>query len=141
MEQRRDEVFAQPKFYRTAAYTFAGFTLLLAVIGIYGIVAYAVVERTQEMGVRMALGTTPLRLRVMLLSQGLMMVMGGAILGIAGAQLTGRFLQALIEGAGSVDLITSAGLVLFLGAVASASIWSATRRIARFDIVTILRSE
>jgi ABC-type antimicrobial peptide transport system permease subunit len=92
MEQRLDEVFANPKFYRTAIWTFAGFALLLAVIGIYGIVSYAVVQRTQEMGVRMALGTTPVRLRGMLLRQGLLMVVAGAIPGIAGAQLIGRFL-------------------------------------------------
>ena len=58
-------------------WTFAGFALLLAVIGIYGIVSYAVVQRTQEMGVRMALGTTPVRLRGMLLRQGLLMVVAG----------------------------------------------------------------
>ncbi|MGA8345465.1 MAG: FtsX-like permease family protein [Candidatus Sulfotelmatobacter sp.] len=99
MEQRLDEVFANPKFYRTAIWTFAGFALLLAVIGIYGIVSYAVVQRTQEMGVRMALGTTPVRLRGMLLRQGLLMVVAGAIPGIAGAQLIGRFLESLMDGA------------------------------------------
>jgi putative ABC transport system permease protein len=141
MGQRLDEVFAVPKFYRTVLWIFAGFALLLAVIGIYGIVSYAVVQRTQEMGVRMALGRTPVQLRGMLLRQGLLMVAAGAIPGIAGAQLTGRFLESLIDGAKSVDLVTSAGVVLFFALVASASIGSATRRIARLDINSILRSE
>ena len=84
MQQRLDEVFAAPMFYRTAIWTFAGLALLLALIGIYGIVFYAVVQRNQEMGVRMALGTTPVRVRGMLLRQGLLMVVAGAIPGIAG---------------------------------------------------------
>jgi putative ABC transport system permease protein len=141
MEQRLDEVFAGPKFYRTAVWIFAGFALLLAVIGIYGIVSYAVIQRTQEMGVRMALGTTPVRLRGMLLGQGLLMVAAGAIPGIAGARVTGRFLETLIDGAKPVDLAASAGLVLFLALVASTSIWAATRRIATLDIVAILRAD
>ena len=141
MQERLDEVFANPKFYRTAVWTFAGFALLLAVIGIYGIVSYAVVERTREMGVRMALGGTPRQLRGMLLRHGLMMVMAGAIPGIAGAQLSGRFLESLMDGARPVGLITSAGLVLLFALVAAASIWSATRRIAKFDVMAILRWE
>jgi putative ABC transport system permease protein len=141
MEQRLAEFFARPKFLRTAVWMFAGFALLLAVIGIYGIVSYAVTQRTQEMGVRMALGTTPVRLRGMLLRQGLLMVAAGAIPGIAGARLTGRFLESLMEGAKSIDLATSAGLALFLVLVASTSIWAATRRIAGLDIMAILRAE
>ena len=141
MEQRLAEVFADPKFYRTAIWTFAGFALLLAVIGIYGMVSYAVVQRTQEMGVRMALGTTPAALRGMLLRQGLVMVVGGAVPGIVGAQFTGRFLASLMVGAKPIGLATSAGLVSLFTLVASASIWSATRRIARLDITSILRSE
>jgi putative ABC transport system permease protein len=141
MEQRLDEVFAHPKFYRTAVWTFAGFAWLLAVIGIYGMVSYAVVERTQEMGVRLALGTTPVRVRGMLLRQDLLMVMAGAIPGVAGAQFTGRILESLMDGAKPIGLATSAGLVLLFALVASASIWSATRRIARLDIIAILRSE
>ena len=141
MEQRLAEVFAAPKFFRTAVSFFAGFALLLAVIGIYGIVSYAVVQRTQEMGIRLALCTTPLRLRGMLLRQGLLMVVASAIPGIAGAQLSERFLEALIDGATPIGLGTSAGLIFLLALVASTSIWSASRRIARFDITTILRSE
>jgi len=141
MEQRLDEVFAAPKFHRTAVWIFAGLALLLAVIGIYGIVSNAVVQRTQEMGVRMALGTTPVRLRAMLLRQSLLMVAAGAIPGIAGARLTGRFLENLIDGAKSVDMATSVGVVLFLALVASMSIWTATLRIARLDIIAVLRTE
>jgi putative ABC transport system permease protein len=141
MEQRLAEVFARPKFYRTAIWMFAGFALLLAVIGIYGIVSYTVVQRTQEMGVRMALGTTPVRLRGMLLRQGLLMVGAGAIPGIAGAQLTGHFLESLMDGAKAIDLAASTGLAVFLALVASASIWAATRHIATLDILAILRAE
>jgi ABC-type antimicrobial peptide transport system permease subunit len=141
MQQRLDEVFAAPMFYRTAIWTFAGLALLLALIGVYGIVFYAVVQRNQEMGVRMALGTTPVRLRGMLLRQGLLMVVAGAICGIAAARLTGRFLESLIAGAQPVGLAASSSLVLLVALVASASIWVATRSIARLDIAAILRSE
>ncbi len=141
MQQRLDDIFAAPKFYRTAVWTFAAFAVLLAVIGIYGIVSYAVVQRTQEMGVRMALGTTPACLRGMLLRQGLLMVAAGALPGIAGAQLTGRFLETLMEGAKPIGLAASGALVLLFALVASASIWSATRRISSLDIMAILRSE
>jgi putative ABC transport system permease protein len=141
MEQRLDEVFATPEFYRTAIWIFAGFALLLAVLGIYGIVSYAVAQRTQEMGIRMALGRTPAQLRGMLLRRGLLMVMAGAIPGIAGAHLTGRFLESLMDGAKPIGVATSAGLVLLLALVASASISGATRGIARLDITSILRSE
>ena len=120
---------------------FAGFALLLAVIGIYGIVSYAVIQRTQEMGIRLALGTTPGRLRAMLLRQGLLMVAASAIPGIAGAQLSGRLLETLIDGAKPIGLGMSAGLILLLALIASTSIWSASRRIARFDVTAILRSE
>ena len=141
MEQRLDEIFTSPKFYRTAVYAFAGIALLLAIIGIYGVVSYAVVQRTQEMGIRMALGRTPVQLRAMLLRHGLVMVAAGAIPGIAGAWLTGRFLENLIDGAKPIGLATSAGLVLLFALVASGSIWSATRRIASLDIIAVLRSE
>src|ERR1035441_3469524 len=89
----------------------------------------------------MALGRTPVQLRGMLLRDGLLMVMAGAIPGIVGAQLTGRFLQSLMDGAQPIGLAMSASLVLLFALLASASIWSATRRIARLNITAILRSE
>ena len=76
-----------------------------------------------------------------MLRQGLLTVAAGAIPGIAGAQLTGRFLESLVDGAKPVGWAVSAGLVVFLALVASAGIWSATRPIAKLDITAILRSE
>ena len=70
VQQRMDRAFARPKFYRTALVFFAGFALLLAIIGIYAVVAYAVTQRTHEMGVRLALGTTPARLRASFIRHG-----------------------------------------------------------------------
>jgi putative ABC transport system permease protein len=141
MEQRLAENLVRPKFYRTAVLFFAGFALLLAVIGIYGVVSYAVAQRTHEMGVRLALGATPVRLRGTLLRQGLLTVAVGAISGIAGAVLTGRFLESLVAGAKSIDFATFTLSILFITLIASANIWAATRRIARLDILEILRFE
>jgi putative ABC transport system permease protein len=110
-------------------------------MGIYGIVSYTVARRTHEMGVRMALGTTPEELRVSLLRQGSIPIAAGAVPGIAGAVLSGRVLESLVEGAKSVNPIAYAGAVLFIAGIAAIGIWVATRPIARLDIVEILRTE
>jgi ABC-type antimicrobial peptide transport system permease subunit len=77
----------------------------------------------------------------MLLRQGLLIFAVGAIPGIIGAQFTGRFLESLMDGAKPIGPTMSAGLVLLFALVASASIWSATRRITILNISDILRSE
>jgi putative ABC transport system permease protein len=141
MEQRMADTLARPKFYHTAVLFFAGFALLLAVIGIYGVVSYAVARRTHEMGVRLALGATPVGLRGTLLRHGLLTVAVGAFFGIAGAMLTGRFLESLVDGTKSIDLATLISSILFIALIASASIWAGTRRIAQLDILEILRIE
>ncbi len=141
MEQRMTDVVARPKFYCRALLFFAAFALLLAVIGIYGVVSYAVARRTREMGVRLALGATPVGLRGTLLRQGLLTVAVGAICGIVGAMLTGRFLASFVAGAKSADPATLILSILFIALIASASIWVATRRITHLDIMDILRIE
>ena len=93
------------------------------------------------MGVRMALGTTPGKLRFRLLRQGLIPIAAGAIPGIAAAVLGGRLLESLVDGAKSLNAITYAVSVLFIALIAAIGIWVATRPIARLDIVEILRSE
>jgi predicted permease len=141
MEQRMADAVARPKFYRTAVLFFAEFALFLAVIGIYSVVSYAVARRTHEMAVRLALGAMPIELRGTMLWQGLLTVVAGAIFGIAGAIIIGRFLENLVEGAKSVDLVTLILSFLLIALVASGSIWAGTRRIARLDILALLHIE
>jgi putative ABC transport system permease protein len=141
MEQRLSDALARPQFYRMAVNCFAAFALMLAIIGIYGIVAYTVAQRTHELGVRMALGTTPARLRAGLVRQGLIPIAAGAVPGIAGAVLSGRLLESLVDGAKSVNAATYAASVLFIALIAATGIWVATRPIARLDVAEILRTE
>jgi putative ABC transport system permease protein len=141
MTARLADALARPQFYRTAVLFFAAFALLLAVIGIYGIVSYTVARRTREMGIRMALGTTPARLRAVLLRQGLLTIAAGAVPGIAVAVLSGRLLESLVDGAKSVSPATYAATVLSIVFIATLGIWAATRPITRLDVAEILRTE
>jgi len=141
MEQRMSDALARPKFYRTAVFCFAAIALLLAVIGIYGIVSYAVARRTHEMGVRMALGTTPARLRLSLVRRGLIPIAAGAIPGIAGAVLSGRLLESLVAGTKSVNAVAYVAAVLGIALISAVGVWAATRRIAQLDIMEILRTD
>jgi predicted permease len=141
MEQRLDAALARPHFYRTAVLCFAAFALLLAVVGIYGIVSYTVARRSREMGIRLALGTTPGRLRTRLTRQGLTPIAAGAIPGLGGALVSGRVLEDLVTGAQSPSAGAYAATVFFICLVATGGIWIATRPIARMDIGEILRTE
>lgn len=141
MQQRIDQAFTRPKFYRTALVFFASFGLLLALMGIYAVVSYAVTQRTHEMGVRLALGTTPTHLRTRFVRHGLATVVVGTLGGIACAASTGRLLGSLIEGAKAFDVATYVLATISICLVAAASIWVATRRIAHMDVVEILRAE
>jgi ABC-type lipoprotein release transport system permease subunit len=141
MEQRLTDFYIRPRAYRTAVWVFAGFATLLALLGVFGIVSHAVVQRTREMGVRMALGATPARVRGMLLMQNLSVIAVGGVAGVVGASVAGRFFESLIPGAKPVDLAASIGLAVCLSAIASITIWVATRRIPGLDIMEVVRTE
>ena len=141
MQQRMDRAFTRPKFCRTALVFFAGFGLLLALIGVYAVVSYAVTQRTHEMGVRLALGTTPTRLRARFVREGLAAVVIGILGGTACAVNAGKLLGRLIEGATAFDVVTHIVATISICLVSAASIWIATRRIASMDVVGILRAE
>jgi hypothetical protein len=141
MEQRLDDALARPQFYRTAVLCCAAFALVLAVIGIYSVVSYSVARRRHEMGVRLALGSTSAMLRVNLLRQGLCTIGAGAVAGVVGAMVTGRFLESLVDGAKPADPQTYAATVIFIAVISAAGIWTATRPVARLDVMEILKAD
>jgi predicted permease len=141
MQQRMDHAFARPRFYRTALAFFASFALSLALLGIYAVVSYAVTQRRHEMGVRLALGTTPTRLRISFVRHGLVTVVVGALGGIACAAGAGKLLGGLVEGARAFDPATYVLASMSMCLVAAASIWIATRHLTDVDVAEILRAE
>lgn len=141
MAQRLDDVLARPEFYKTAVLCFTAFALLLVAVGMYGIVAYTVARRSREMGIRLALGITPARLRVRLLGQGLVPIAVGAAPGIAGATLSSRLLENIVEGAKAVNGVTYMAAVAFILLIAALATWAATRPVVKFDVAEILRTE
>jgi predicted permease len=141
MQQRMNQAFARPKFFRTALVFFASFALLLSLIGIYATVSYAVTQRTHEMGIRLALGIMPTRLRIQFVRQGLATVVFGITVGLAGAANAEKLLSSFVEGVRTLDLAAYSLATLSICVIAAASIWIATRRIARVDIAETLRNE
>jgi len=115
--------------------------LLLASIGIYGLMAYSVQQRTQEIGIRMALGAGADRVRNMVVFQGMRLALIGVVLGLGGAFALTRLIASLLFGVKAVDPMVFTTVPLLLTAVALFSIWLPARRAARIDPLDALRYE
>ena len=120
---------------------FAGLALLLAAIGIYGVMSYTVSQRTQEIGLRMALGAQLTSVRGMILGQTLKLTLIGVGLGLAGAFVLARFLASLLFGIGTYDPVTFLAVALLLVGVALAASYIPARRAMRVDPIVALRYE
>ena len=120
---------------------FAGLALLLAAVGIYGVMSYTVSQRTQEIGVRMALGAQMGSVRGMILGQTLKLALIGVGIGVAGALGLARFLVSLVFGISTYDTATFLGVTLLLIAVALAASYIPARRAMRVDPIVALRYE
>jgi ABC-type antimicrobial peptide transport system permease subunit len=132
---------ARPRFYTTAVVFFAAFALLLAVIGVYGAASHSLAQRTHEIGIRTAVGASPVRLRAMLLREHMMPVMAGVLAGIVGAIAMGRLLQSFIDTAEPVSNGSSSLAAAALALAAGVAVWSATRRIVKMNPLAALRTE
>ena len=132
---------AQPRLNAVLLGTFAAAALLIAAIGIYGVLAYSVTHRTREIGVRMALGATPQGVMRLVVGQGMAVVSIGLGLGLFGGLALGRAVSSLVYGVTVRDPFTYVAVSVVLGTVAFAACVLPARRAARVDPIVALRCE
>jgi putative ABC transport system permease protein len=132
---------AQPRFNMILLGVFAAVAMVLAAIGIYGVIAYSVAQRTREIGIRMALGAQRTDMLRMVLRQSLSVVLIGLALGLVAAFAATRLLASLLYGVGANDLFTYVSVVLLLGATALLASYIPARRAMKVDPMVALRYE
>ena len=135
------ESVAQRRFQMSLVLLFAAAALLLASLGIYGVVSYSVAQRTNEMGIRMALGAQPGNIRRMVLRQSLLPVCAGLVAGVMASVALGRVLGSLLFGVSPWDPATISGVLTLLIAVAATATLPPVRRATRVDPASALHYE
>jgi putative ABC transport system permease protein len=141
MEERLRGSLAQDRFHTLLLVGLGGVGLLLAAVGIYGIIAYFVAQRRPEFGVRMALGATGGDIVRLTLRQSVRPVVLGIVAGLAGAAAATRLLAPSLRGVGPHDPLTFGGVVLLLAGAAILASYLPARRAARVDPMAALRTE
>ena len=141
MEQVLSRSLALRNFMRMLLSVFASLALLLANVGIYGVISYAVSQRTRELGVRMALGARPIDVLRLILGEGLKLVCVGVVLGITSALALTRLLASLLYGVSATDPLIFVGVTALLIGVALAACLLPARRAMCVDPIVALRYE
>jgi putative ABC transport system permease protein len=141
MAELEADAVSQPRFVTLLVGLFAAVALTLALVGVYGVLSYAVAQRTSEIGLRMALGATRADVLRLVLVDGLRMVGVGAVIGVAGAAAAGHAMRTLLFGVGAVDLPTLGATVALLVAAAAIACAAPARRAIRIDPMEALRYE
>jgi putative ABC transport system permease protein len=141
MNELMTKSMVQPRFLALLLATFSGIALFLAAIGIYGVMAYSVAQRTQEIGVRMALGARPLHVLQLILKQSLGMLVIGIVVGLAGAFALTRLMRTLLFEITATDPLTYASVIGLLTIVALLACYIPARRAAKVDPLVALRYE
>jgi predicted permease len=136
-----NEITASERIFADLTGGFGVLALVLACIGIYGIMAYAVSQRTNEIGIRMALGARPAQVLRMVLGEASWMAAIGVVAGVGGALALGRLIASMLYGLKSWDPATFAGSAMLLVVVALAASWIPARRAAGVDPMRALRHE
>lgn len=141
MTQIVGETTSLPRLYATLVGLFAAAALLLAALGVYGVMAYAVAQRQREIGVRLALGAEPSGIRRMILGEGGRLALLGAVIGLGAAALTGQLIGKLLFGVSAYDAPTFVAVPLVLGIVTVVAAWIPARRAMRLDPLSAIREE
>ena len=141
MADRVNQSLARRKFSTILLALFAGFALMLAVIGVYGVMAYLVSQGTREIGIRMALGATQPKILKFVMAQGMTLAFSGMALGLAAARLLSRTMSGMLFGVRANDPVTFCAISVLLALVALAATYIPAMRAARVDPMQCLRSE
>jgi putative ABC transport system permease protein len=120
---------------------FGGCALLLAAIGIYGLMAYSVEQRTQEIGIRLALGAPASQVKNMVVRQGMLLAAVGVVVGVSSAFYLARFVSAFLFGVDAHDPLVFVAVPFVLSTVALVAVWLPARRASRIDPIIALRYE
>ena len=141
MDQVMGETLARARFNTLLLALFAGLAMLLAAVGIFGVMNYSVNLRTREIGIMLALGAQPGRILTLILRQGLVLTLTGIALGVAGALLLTRVMSGMLFGVEATDPLTFAAIVVLLSVVSVIACYLPARRATRVDPVIALRYE
>jgi ABC-type antimicrobial peptide transport system permease subunit len=141
MERQVADSIAGKRFTMTLLGVFAALALVLASIGIYGVLSYAVGQRTREIGVRMALGAQRLDVLRMVLRDGAQMVLAGVVLGVCGALALTRLMRSMLYGVQATDPLTFIAVAALLSSVALLACYVPARRAMKVDPMHALRHE
>jgi len=141
MEQLVSESLARRRFSMLLLGIFASVALVLAAIGIYGVMAYLVNQGTREIGIRMALGASKRNILSLVVRQGITLALSGVAIGMAASFLLTRLIRSLLFGVQATDPVTYAGISLLLAVVALLACYIPAQRAARIDPMVSLRCD
>jgi putative ABC transport system permease protein len=139
--ERVGSSLAQPRFNTLLLGSFSGLALMLAVVGLYGVLSYAMAQRTHELGVRLALGAESRDVLKLVVGQGMKLALAGVAIGLLGSLALTRMMRGLLFGVSATDPVTYLIVAVVLAGAALAACYLPARRATRVDPMVALRYE